>query len=201
MLPCKDFLIDYNKKLNDILKEHHFNEIEKITKFLEVSIKKEKNIFVCGNGGSASVANHFLCDFNKGIKVSSSRKLMPKVISLSNSIELISAIANDLRYEEIFSYQIENYAKKNDVLIIISSSGKSKNILNVVKNAKKNNLKIISFIGFGNNKLIKKFSNFYLNLNTKNYGLTEDIFQSIMHMISQYINPGMLDTRSFLKKY
>ncbi len=187
MLPCKDFLIDYNKKLNDILKEHHFNEIEKITKFLEVSIKKEKNIFVCGNGGSASVANHFLCDFNKGIKVSSSRKLMPKVISLSNSIELISAIANDLRYEEIFSYQIENYAKKNDVLIIISSSGKSKNILNVVKNAKKNNLKIISLIGFGNNKLIKKFSNFYLNLNTKNYGLTEDIFQSIMHMISQYI--------------
>ena len=187
MLPCKDFLIDYNQKLNDILKEHHFNEIEKITKFLEVSIKKEKNIFVCGNGGSASVANHFLCDFNKGIKVSSSRKLMPKVISLSNSIELISAIANDLRYEEIFSYQIENYAKKNDVLIIISSSGKSKNILNVVKNAKKNNLKIISLIGFGNNKLIKKFSNFYLNLNTKNYGLTEDIFQSIMHMISQYI--------------
>ena len=187
MLPCKDFLIDYNKKLNDILKEHHFNEIEKITKFLEVSIKKEKNIFVCGNGGSASVANHFLCDFNKGIKVSSSRKLMPKVISLSNSIELITAIANDLRYEEIFSYQIENYAKKNDVLIIISSSGKSKNILNVVKNAKKNNLKIISFIGFGNNKLIKKFSDFYLNLNTKNYGLTEDIFQSIMHMISQYI--------------
>lgn len=187
MLPCKDFLIDYNKKLNDILKEHHFNEIEKITKFLEVSIKKEKNIFVCGNGGSASVANHFLCDFNKGIKVSSSRKLMPKVISLSNSIELITAIANDLRYEEIFSNQIENYAKKNDILIIISSSGKSKNILNVVKNAKKNNLKIISFIGFGNNKLIKKFSNFYLNLNTKNYGLTEDIFQSIMHMISQYI--------------
>lgn len=187
MLPCKDFLIDYNQKLNDILKEHHFNEIEKITKFLEVSIKKEKNIFVCGNGGSASVANHFLCDFNKGIKVSSSRKLMPKVISLSNSIELISAIANDLRYEEIFSNQIENYAKKNDILIIISSSGKSKNILNVVKNAKKNNLKIISFIGFGNNKLIKKFSNFYLNLNTKNYGLTEDIFQSIMHMISQYI--------------
>lgn len=187
MLPCKDFLIDYNKKLNDILKEHHFNEIEKITKFLEVSIKKEKNIFVCGNGGSASVANHFLCDFNKGIKVSSSRKLMPKVISLSNSIELITAIANDLRYEEIFSNQIENYAKKNDILIIISSSGKSKNILNVVKNAKKNNLKIISLIGFGNNKLIKKFSNFYLNLNTKNYGLTEDIFQSIMHMISQYI--------------
>ena len=141
MLPCKDFLIDYNQKLNDILKEHHFNEIEKITKFLEVSIKKEKNIFVCGNGGSASVANHFLCDFNKGIKVSSSRKLMPKVISLSNSIELITAIANDLRYEEIFSNQIENYAKKNDILIIISSSGKSKNILNVVKNAKKKQFK------------------------------------------------------------
>ena len=187
MHSCKDFLIDYNRKLSEVLKEIHFNEIEKITKFLDKSIKNKRKIFVCGNGGSASIANHFLCDFNKGIKHSSMGKILPNVISLSNSVELITAISNDIKFDEIFSYQLENYAKRNDILVIISSSGKSKNIIKAVTYAKKNNLYIISLIGFGENKFLKKLSKYYINLNTKNYGITEDIFQSIMHMISQYI--------------
>ena len=187
MISCKEFFLDYNKKLNEVLKNHHYDEIEKITKSLEISIKTKKKVFVCGNGGSASIANHFLCDFNKGIKISSSKRVVPEIISLTNSIELITAIANDINYNEIFAFQLENYAKKNDVLIIISSSGKSKNIINAVKFAKKNQLKIISLIGFSDNQYLKKLSKHYINLNTKNYGITEDIFQSIMHMISQYL--------------
>ncbi len=187
MHSCKDFFHDYNKKLSEVLKNHHFDEIEKITKFLEISIKTKKKIFVCGNGGSASIANHFLCDFNKGIKVSSSKRVTPKIISLTNSIELITAIANDINFNEIFVSQLENYSKKDDILIVISSSGKSKNIINAVKFAKKNKLKIISLIGFSDNQYLKKISKYYVNLNTKNYGITEDIFQSIMHMISQYL--------------
>ena len=187
MLSCKDFFLDYNKKLSEVLRNYHYDEIEKITKFLEISIKTKKKIFVCGNGGSASIANHFLCDFNKGIKVSSSKRVIPKIISLTNSIELITAIANDINFNEIFASQLENYAKKNDILIVISSSGKSKNIINAVKFAKKNKLKIISLIGFSENQYLKKSSEHYINLNTKNYGITEDIFQSIMHMISQYL--------------
>jgi len=187
MISCKEFFLDYNKKLNEVLKNHHYDEIEKITKSLEISIKTKKKVFVCGNGGSASIANHFLCDFNKGIKISSSKRVVPEIISLTNSIELITAIANDINYNEIFAFQLENYAKKNDVLIIISSSGKSKNIINAEKIAKKNKLKIISLIGFSDNQYLKKLSKHYINLNTKNYGITEDIFQSIMHMISQYL--------------
>ena len=187
MLSCKDFFLDYNKKLSEVLKKHHYDEIEKLTKFLEITIKTRKKIFVCGNGGSASIANHFLCDFNKGIKISSSKKVIPKIISLTNSIELITAIANDINFNEIFVSQLENYAKKNDILIVISSSGKSKNIINAVKFAKKNKLKIISLIGFSDNQYLKRISKYYVNLNTKNYGITEDIFQSIMHMISQYL--------------
>ena len=187
MLSCKDFFLDYNKKLSEVLKNYHYDEIEKIKKFLETSIKTKKKIFVCGNGGSASIANHFLCDFNKGIKISSSKRVIPQIISLTNSIELITAIANDINFNEIFASQLENYAKKNDILIVISSSGKSKNIINAVKFAKKNKLKIISLIGFSENQYLKKLSEHYINLNTKNYGITEDIFQSIMHMISQYL--------------
>ena len=183
----KQFYVDYNNKLSNVLKNEHFIELENITKTIEKKIKLKKNIFVCGNGGSASVSNHFLCDFNKGIKLSSNKKLFPKVISLVNSIDLITAISNDLSYSEIFSSQLENYGVSGDTLIVISCSGSSENIIKAIKFAKKRKLDIISLIGFGSNKFIKKSSEHYLNLKTKNYGLTEDIFQAMMHMISQYL--------------
>ena len=183
----KQFFIDYNNKLSNTLKKEHFTELEKITKTLEKKIKLKNKIFVCGNGGSASVANHFLCDFNKGIKQSSNKKLYPKVLSLNNSIELITAISNDINYHQVFNHQLENYSESGDVLVIISCSGNSKNIINAVKYAIKNKLNIISFIGFGSNKFIKSSSKHYINLKTKNYGITEDIFQAMMHMIAQYL--------------
>lgn len=187
LISPKQFYVDYNYKLSNVLKYEHFIELENLTKTIEKKIKLKKNIFVCGNGGSASVSNHFLCDFNKGIKLSSNKKLFPRVMSLVNSIDLITAISNDLNYNEIFSSQIENHANSGDALIIISCSGSSKNIINAVKYAKKRKLDVIAFVGFGNNKFIKKSSRHYLNLKTKNYGLTEDIFQAMMHMISQYL--------------
>ena len=183
----KDFFINYISKLTNVLKNEHFIELEQITKFLEKNIKLKKKIFVCGNGGSASISNHFLCDFNKGIKNSSNKRLIPRVISLANSIDLITAIANDMDYSQIFSYQLENYSEKGDILIVISCSGNSKNIINATKYAIKNGLNIISFIGFGNNKFMKNSSNYYINLKTKNYGITEDVFQAMMHMTSQYL--------------
>ena len=183
----KDFFIDYNNKLSKVLKNEHFIELEKITKFLEKNIKLKKKIFVCGNGGSASISNHFLCDFNKGIKNSSDKKLIPKVFFFFFLIDLITAISNDIDFSQIFSQQLENYSDKGDILVNISCSGTSKNIINVTKYAIKNNLNIISFIGFGNNRFIKNSSNYYINLKTKNYGITEDIFQAMMHMISQYL--------------
>ena len=184
-LSSKDFFIDYNRMLSNVLKNHHFDELSKISIFLKKNIIQKKQIFVCGNGGSASISNHLLCDFNKGIKKSSSNKLIPKTISLTNSIELITAIANDISYSDIFKEQLENLSTKGDTLIIISCSGKSKNILKAIQYAKKNQLNIISFVGFGQNILIKKNSIFYINLKTKNYGIAEDIFQSMMHMLSQ----------------
>ena len=79
-------------------------KLKKIEDIIFKKIKEDKKIFVCGNGGSASIANHFLCDFNKGIKLSSKNKLKPKIVSLSNNIESILAIANDISFNKIFSF-------------------------------------------------------------------------------------------------
>ena len=182
----KLFLSNYFIKVVKVIQDININKINKINKVLLNSINKKKNIFVAGNGGSASIANHLLCDFNKGIKISSINKLKPRVLSLVNSIETISAISNDIGYDKIFRSQLENYCKRGDILICFSSSGQSKNIIQVINFAKKEGVKTILFQGFG--KLHKKIKpDHYINLKYKNYGITEDVFQSIMHAISQNI--------------
>ena len=116
----KFFFKNYIENLNHCYSRLDIKKIENITELIFKKIKSKNNIFVCGNGGSASISNHFLCDFNKGIKISSKKKLLPKIISLSNSIEMITAISNDISFEKIFSYQFENYVRKNDLLLVFS---------------------------------------------------------------------------------
>ena len=187
----------YFNNLYQTTKFINFKELYKISNLIEKNIKNNQHIFVAGNGGSAAIANHLLCDFNKGIKKSSKNKLKPKIISLSNSIELITAISNDIDYKKIFTFQLDNYCKKGDSLICFSSSGQSKNIIDVLSFAKKKGIKTVLFQGFG--KINKKINpNFYINLNCKNYGITEDIFQSFMHTISQYIRSKYSNTQEIL---
>lgn len=181
-----NFLRNYfNLQINTI-NQIDIKKVIKISQILERAIKNNKNIFVAGNGGSASVSNHFLCDFNKGIKLSSGKKLKPKVISLTNSIELITAISNDINYDKIFSFQLDNYYKTGDVVFAVSCSGTSKNIIDLLKFAKSKKLEIIFISGFNKSNKSPYTKNF-INLNCKNYGITEDIFSTIMHMISQWI--------------
>ncbi len=181
------FYINYLKKLDNAFSKKQFVKIDKIQKILETKIKNQKNIFICGNGGSASIANHFVCDFNKGVKLSSKKCLKPKIISLTNNNEIITAIANDIKYDKIFTEQIENHISIGDCLIVMSCSGNSKNIVDVVKFAKKKQLYVISLTGFKKNNFVKKYSNLNLNVGIKNYGICEDVFQIVMHMMSQCI--------------
>ena len=181
------FYLEYINKFYSVFSEEKLKQISLIQQKIENKIKNKNFIFVCGNGGSASIANHFLCDFNKGIKEASSKKIYPKVISLSSNVELITALANDISYEKIFEDQIENYATSKDCLITLSCSGTSKNIINVMKFAKKKGMYVISLTGFNSSNKVKKLSNINFNVGIKNYGICEDVFQSIMHIISQRI--------------
>ena len=139
MLKNKKFFSIYSKELVKKINNLDLDILEDITNEIFSKIKQKKNIFVCGNGGSAAVANHFLCDFNKGIKATTKKKLLPRVISLNNSNEIITAISNDLDYKKIFSSQLENLAEKGDLLFVFSCSGNSKNIKEAIVFAKKKN--------------------------------------------------------------
>ena len=180
----KNFNNNYIECLNQTFLGINTKKIDELFNLIEDKILKNKNIFIIGNGGAASIANHFLCDFNKGIKLSSKKKIRPKVISLSNSIEIITAISNDINYDDIFTSQLENYIQKDDCLVALSCSGSSKNIINAVNFTIKNNISTILLTGFCK----KKFKNIlHINFNIENYGIAEDIFSILMHTLSQYL--------------
>lgn len=152
-------------------------------------------IYSCGNGGSAAIANHLVCDCLKGVRAGTSLK--PKVNSLSATIELITAICNDIGVEDMFSFQLESLATAGDVLIAISSSGSSPNIVKALHWAKANGMGTIAMTGFGGGDAAK-IADVSLHIAVDNYGVVEDIHQSLMHILAQYLRVSHFDDVSKL---
>jgi phosphoheptose isomerase len=141
-------------------------------------------VFSCGNGGSASVANHLQCDHLKGVR--NGTDLRSRVISLSCNVELLTAIANDIGYEDSFTYQLRAQSEPGDVLVAISSSGRSPNILRALQWGRANGLHTIALTGFGGGGA-REIADVCVHVENANYGVVEDLHQSIMHALAQYI--------------
>ena len=184
-----DYYEDYIFTLNKVLNLISFKNLSKFSNLLEKTILTNKNIFVCGNGGSAAIANHLVCDYIKLMRKDTNLK--PKVISLSSNIELITAISNDFSYDKIFSDQLNYLANKNDLLILISSSGNSKNIINALKFCKKKKVKTVGFCGFKGGYLSKN-ADIDLHYECENYGISEDSHHIAMHIVMQFLRQKYL---------
>jgi phosphoheptose isomerase len=146
-------------------------------------------MFSCGNGGSAAIANHAQCDHVKGVRTTSD--LIPRVLSLSANVELLTAIANDMGYENIFVYQLQSQASPGDVLMAVSSSGRSANIVQALRWARDHGLHTIAITGFdgGDSKLEAEAS---IHVDCTNYGVVEDLHQAVMHALAQYIRQSRM---------
>lgn len=148
------------------------------------TVARDGIIFSCGNGGSAAIANHLACDCLKGVRTDTT--IRPRVSSLAATIELITAIANDISFDDIFSFQLASLARRGDVLIAISSSGESRNIVNALTWARHNGIRTIALTGFTGGKAAS-VAEIHLHVDAHNYGIVEDIHQSLMHTLAQYV--------------
>ena len=169
---------EYINSLSIIANKIDENKLNKVINILKKSIKSKKIIFICGNGGSASLSEHALCDWTK--RLYPNKKL--KLFDLTSNKSLISATANDISFDEIFSYQLNVYAEKKDICIFISSSGNSKNIIKGIKLAKKKGVKTIAITGF-NGGIANKIADISIHFNTSTYEHHEDLAQIVMHYI------------------
>ena len=157
---------------------------------LGAAYERRACIFVCGNGGSAAIANHLVCDHLKGVQTDTETR--PRVISLASSIETITAVANDISYDDIFIYQLRTLAEPGDVLVTISSSGDSENVVRVAAWARDNDCPVIAMTGFGGGRSAK-LASVNLHVDSDNYGVVEDTHQSLMHILAQYLRMKRMD--------
>jgi len=179
------FVQSYIKKLKTLLDNIDINSISQIINLLEETQKNNGVIYVIGNGGSAATASHIANDLNIGLKRRRIRKF--NVISLVDNCSVGTAISNDIGFENLFYMQLENVINDKDLLIAISCSGNSPNIIKAVNYAKEKNAKIIGCTGFGESKLRNLSDvNFHVDTPQGEYGLVEDMHMILDHIIYSY---------------
>lgn len=167
--------------LNKISKnENLINEIDKIIELICSHIQNGAKIILCGNGGSASDSSHIAAEFIGKLKNKNKRPL--PAINIGTDAAVITAIANDYGFEEIFSKQIEAIGKKDDILIIFSTSGKSKNVSKAILKAREIGLKIIYFTG-ENSPINEEFCDFVIKLPIQEKEIIQEIYMILWHII------------------
>lgn len=176
--------IEMEKTVLDSLNREEINEVMNV---LENARLKGKRIFICGNGGSASTASHFECDFNKGISYDQDVKY--DIECLSDNVPMMMAIANDIGYEDVFVVPLKNKLKLGDIVIGISGSGNSENVVRAFEYANKVGADTIAFTGYSGGK-IKEMAKYNIHVAIDNMQIVEDVHLVLNHMM-MFILSGM----------
>ena len=193
----KEYIGNYTAAINDVLAKLDPVQFEKIIAILADAYKNDKQVFIVGNGGSAGTANHFVCDFGKNavpFKGVGPGKRRFRIISVSDNVEKITALGNDIAFEEIYRQQLINLMREGDVFIVISASGNSPNLVRACEYAKEMKSHIIVLAGFKGGK-IKDFAEAAIVVPLESYEQIEDVHLVICHMIVYYYknNPEFLN--------
>ncbi len=187
----KSFANSYFQNLINTFKNLDKNSILKLEKeFLDVR-KKNSTLYVFGNGGGAATAMTMANDLGFDVLKKTKKKTF-KIISLNDNSSVITAIANDTGYDNIFLNQLKIHFKKNDKILIFSASGNSKNLVDAANWVKKKGGKVISILGFDGGKL-KKISNLSVHIKSEkgDYGPVEDIQLIINHILAHWFQKNL----------
>lgn len=164
----------------EVLKRLDAVQIDVALNLLDETRRRKGRIYICGNGGSAATASHFQNDFNKG--VSEYIEVPFRFHCLNDNVATLMAIANDIGYEEVFRFQLRGNLEPDDILVAISGSGNSKNVLNAVDYAKEQGTKVIGLTGFDGGRL-KELCDVSLHVPVKSMQVTEDIHMIFDHLM------------------
>lgn len=171
---------EYRKNEIEVLNRLNFEEIDIAIGAIRLVWEKRGTIYICGNGGSAATASHYANDFNKGIFEKTGRKF--RMHCLCDNIATIMAIANDIGYDEVFRFQLNDILREGDLVIGISGSGNSTNVINAIAYAKERGIKTIAITGYDGGKL-REMADYKMHVPIDNMKIAEDIHMFFDHMI------------------
>ena len=172
---------NYIDGLSICLKELSHRDIVEVADIIFKAYEKSKQIFVLGNGGSASTASHFVRDLRMGTVVSGKKRL--RTTSLTDNVAMITSLANDIGYNSVFKEQLVDQLEEGDVVIGISASGNSPNVLSAMEYARENGAITIALTGFDGGKL-KELADKAIIVSSCDYGQVEDVHLSLDHIIT-----------------
>ena len=170
---------DYLGRLKKTIDNLKSDEIDQFIEIINKAYAHNKQVFVIGNGGSALTASHYACDLNKGISYNRAKRF--RAIALADNYATTMAYANDVSYEDIFVEQLKNFLEKGDVVICISGSGNSKNVLKAIEYANQGGAITVGITGYDGGEL-KKISSHSVNANVNDMQISEDIHMILGHL-------------------
>lgn len=182
-----NFLNDINQyfeELKTTIDKINKDDINTVMNKLLEARERKARIYIFGNGGSASTASHFVCDFNKGVSEKLDNRF--RFICLNDNVASVMALANDISYDVVFKFQLENYLEPGDLVIGISGSGNSKNVIEAIEYAKEQKAETIGLVGYNGGKL-KEVAHCSIHVPINDMQKVEDIHMIFDHLMMKIL--------------
>lgn len=184
MTDFHDFLNDYYKRFAEAMLAFDKGPLDDVLAVFDQVVANGATLWVAGNGGSASMSDHAICDISKGTFVPGQPPF--RTVSLTANNAILTALGNDISYDDVFSEQLKYYLRPGDALLMISSSGNSPNVVKACEYANAQGVPTIAFVGFKGGRL-KETAKIVLHVDVDNYGIVEDAHMSLIHVLTQYM--------------
>ena len=184
MTDLAEFASRYYERFVAALQSFDREPLKDVLGILDELGRSGGTLWVAGNGGSAAISDHTTCDVTKGTH---GRGRPPiRCLSLASNVAMLTALGNDVSYDEVFRQQLEYYLRPSDAVLLVSSSGNSPNVVKACEYARELGIPTIAFVGFDGGRL-KSLATHCIWIQADNYGIVEDTHQSLVHVLTQYI--------------
>jgi D-sedoheptulose 7-phosphate isomerase len=191
MMP--DFILSYQATLTAAMRAHDWSDVARLAEVLVAAWRDDRQVFLCGNGGSAANAMHLANDFLYGIDKSGGRGL--RVTALPANPAVVTCLANDLAYAEIFARQLATLARAGDVLIVLSGSGNSPNVVRALEQARELGVKSFAILGYSGGRGLK-LADHPIHFAVDDMQVAEDLQMIVGHMVMQWLSRNVPGTRA-----
>lgn len=181
----KNLIKSYFDREIEVIKRLNIDDINAAVQAIWAAYEREATIYIFGNGGSAATASHYMCDFNKGISEKKDKKF--NFFCLNDNYPMMMAVANDISYDEVFRYPLINKLKPTDLVIGISGSGNSKNVIRAVEYAKEVSAPVVGITGYHGGKL-KELADYHMDVMEDDMQISEDLHMIFDHMMYFVLN-------------
>jgi D-sedoheptulose 7-phosphate isomerase len=182
----------YLERLRESIDRLPHDRLNQLGEILLRAYRNDKQVFVMGNGGSSSTASHMAADLAKNTIGPNMRRF--RIMSLSDNASIVTALANDLGYENVFTEQLTSLVRAGDVLIAVSASGNSPNILNAMRYARSRSAEVVALLGFGGGDAVA-LADLAIVVPSSDYGVVEDIHLVINHILVNFFQDQLASDR------